>query len=241
MNQTKRSLSIREISRRTGVPESTLRYYRSLFPEHIPTLGSGRSRRHPDGAVTVFLRIASLFAAGESRTTVRRELQGGPPGEESVGRSEDGESPVELTRGYQVEVAQPPGRLGHQELEQLLTAMMVRDRELVAMHRDLLELLEKLIHTLGSLAGTPAWRRGDRLEPAVPPPRLEPTVGARPESDAEQREAPADALELERLGESLQRERETVERLRRARMELEQRLARLEREEGERKKGRRRR
>jgi DNA-binding transcriptional MerR regulator len=241
MNRTKGSLSIREISRRTGVPESTLRYYRSLFSEHIPTLGSGRNRRHPEGAMTVFLRIAGLFAAGESRTTVRRELQGGPPGAESVGRSEDGESPVELTRGYRVEVAQPPGRLAPQELEQLLTAMMVRDRELVAMHRDLLELLEKLIHTLGSLAGTPAWRSGDRLEPAIPPPRLEPTVGARPESDAEEREAPAGPLELERLRESLQRERETVERLRRARMELEQRLTKLEREGGERKKGRRRR
>ncbi|MGD2153019.1 MAG: MerR family transcriptional regulator [Gemmatimonadales bacterium] len=240
MNQTKRPLSIRDISRRTGVPESTLRYYRSLFPEHIPTLGSGRKRRHPEAAVTVFQRIASLFAAGESRGTVRRELQGGPSTAESDGRSEPGGSPVHLTRGYPVQVAEPPGRLGPQELEQLLTAMMVRDRELVAMHRDLLELLEKLIRTLGSLAGAPAWRGGDRLEPAIAPPRDEPAVGARSRSDREEREAPAGSPELERLRDSLQRERETVERLRRARLELEQRLARLEREGGSKERRKRR-
>jgi transposase-like protein len=238
MNRTQGSLSIREISRRTGVPESTLRYYRSLFPEYIPTLGSGRNRRHPEGAVSVFLRIASLFANGETRGTVRRELQGGQPVAQSVESSQDGESSVELTRAYPVEVA-PPGRLAPQELEQLLTAMLVRDRELVTMHRDLLELLEKLIHTLGSLAGSPAWRRGERLEPAIPPPRHEPGMPDRGRSDAEEQQTPG-PLELERLRESLQRERETVERLRRARMELEQRLTKLEREGGKKERRKRR-
>ncbi|NIN71827.1 MAG: MerR family transcriptional regulator [Gemmatimonadetes bacterium] len=232
MNRTQGSLSIREISRRTGVPESTLRYYRSLFPEYIPTLGSGRKRRHPEGAVNVFLRIASLFANGETRGTVRRELQGGPPPAERGERSQDGETSVELTRALPVEVAEPPGRLAPQELEQLLAAMLVRDRELVTMHRDLLELLEKLIHTLGSLAGSPAWNYGDRLEPAIPPPRQEPAIATRGRSDSEEQQTPGGPLELERLRDSLQRERETVERLRRARLELEQRLARLEREEG---------
>ncbi len=240
MNQTQGTLSIREISRRTGVPESTLRYYRSLFPEYIPTLGSGRNRRHPEGAVSVFLRIASLFAAGETRVTVRRELRGDPSMEDRVERSQDGESSAELTRAFPVELAGAPGRLAPQELEQLLTAMLVRDRELVTMHRDLLELLEKLIHTLGSLAGSPAWKYGDRLEPAIPPPRGDLGVPDRGRPDAEEQQTPAGPLELERLRESLQRERETVERLRRARLELEQRLARLEREggKGERRKRR---
>jgi DNA-binding transcriptional MerR regulator len=220
MNQTTGSLSIREISRRTGVPESTLRYYRSLFPEHIPTLGSGRNRRHPEDAVAIFLRISSLFAAGESRGTVRRELQGRPPLDAAAPRSEDGALPVEVTRGYQLEVAAHPGRLRPQELEQLVTAMMVRDRELVSMHRDLLELLEKLIHTLGLLAGGRAGAWGlDRVDAALKPPPPEPV--AEPVSASE-------SLELERLRESLQREQEMVERLRRARLELERRLTRLE-------------
>jgi DNA-binding transcriptional MerR regulator len=239
MNRVQASLSIREISRRTGVPESTLRYYRSLFPEHIPTLGSGRNRRHPEAAISVFLRIASLFAAGATRSIVRRQLQSGPPVAEPNEHFQDGESPVELTRAYPVELAGAPGHLRSQELEQLLTAMLVRDRELVAMHRDLLELLEKLIHTLGSLAGTPTWQRGDRLEPAIPPPRHDPTAAARPQSETEEQGAPAGPLEFERLRETLQRERQTVERLRRARLELEQRLARLEREEGSKERGKR--
>lgn len=188
----------------------------------------------------MFLRIASLFAAGETRGTVRRELQAEPSLEGGVERSRDGESSVKLTRALPVEVAGPPGRLAPQELEQLLTAMLVRDRELVTMHRDLLELLEKLIHTLGSLAGSPAWQYGDRLEPAIPPPRHEPGMADRETSNAEERQTPAGPLEFERLRESLQRERETVERLRRARLELEQRLARLEREGAEGKKRQRR-
>ncbi|UCC81674.1 MAG: hypothetical protein JSW46_11730, partial [Gemmatimonadota bacterium] len=173
------------------------------------------------------------------RVSVRRELRGGPPEEERVERSQDGESSAELTRAFPVEVAGPRGRLAPQELEQLLAAMLVRDRELVTMHRDLLELLEKLIHTLGSLAGSPAWKHVDRLEPAIPPPRHDPGIVDRGGSDAEEQQT-AGPLELERLRESLQRERETVERLRRARLELEQRLARLEREEGKGKRRKRR-
>jgi hypothetical protein len=117
--------------------------------------------------------------------------------------------------------------------------MMVRDRELATMHRELLELLEKLIHALGSMAGARVgWTATSSLESAIPPPRPEPATAAA--SEPTQAEPPSgdDSPELQRLRESLAREQETVERLRKARLELEQRLARLKREEG--KRGRRR-
>lgn len=232
MNERAGLLSVREISRRTGLPESTLRYYRRLFAEYIPSVGSGRGRRHPEEAVAVFQRISRLFAAGESRGAILRELGGGRVRFQPAAADYVSEGPpaVEFTPRHELAVAEPEGVVRSRDVEKLLTAMMVRDRELVTMHRDLLELLEKLIHTLGSLAA--AWtgvgrRVASDTEFAIPP-----AVEATAERPA------VEALELERLRESLARERETVERLRRARLELEQRLARLEREEGERKRRR---
>jgi DNA-binding transcriptional MerR regulator len=231
MNERAGLLSVREISRRTGLPESTLRYYRKLFGECIPTVGRGRARRHPEAAVVVFQRISRLFAAGESRGAILRELgaSGARPGPGAADYVSEGPPAVDLTPRYELAVAEPEGGLRSRELEKLLTAMMVRDRELVTMHRDLLELLEKLIHTLGSLAA--AWaglgaRGASDTELAIPP------------GEAAVERLAVESLELERLRESLARERETVERLRRARLELEQRLARLEREEGERRRRR---
>ncbi len=179
--------------------------------------------------MAVFQRIAQLFAAGESRNAVRRELAGTSSTPDTAVDRGEGESPLALSRRYPMEVAGSTDRLQSREIERLLTAMMVRDRDLAAMHRELLELLEKLIHALASVAGAraPDWRQGG-WEAAIPPGRSEPA----PAPPAADRAAtPPESVELERLRDSLARERETVERLRRARMELEQRLTRLEKEE----------
>jgi DNA-binding transcriptional MerR regulator len=226
------SFSIREVARRTGIPESTLRYYRSVFSELIPTLGAGRERRHPEEALPAFLLIARLFAAGESRGAVRRELQQaqGAPGHELVdsegGRAEAVPATAEERR-YEITLAQGGGLRRH-ELEGLVGAMLVRDRELAAMHRDLIDLVGKLINVVGSLAAEGGARvaRPSAWEPTLAPPAV-PAPAQPPPGDASQ------GLEVERLRDSLARERETVERLRRARLELEQRLARLERDLGE--------
>ena len=103
---------------------------------------------------------------------------------------------------------------------------MVRDRELAAMHRELLDMVGQLIHAMGQMAGaqTAAF---DRPEMAIPPP---PEAQAEAQAEAKPAAPEGDALELERLRDNLTRERETVERLRKARLELEQRLSKLERE-----------
>jgi DNA-binding transcriptional MerR regulator len=226
------SLSIREISRRTGIPESTLRYYRSLFPDCIPTIGVGRARRHPDDALPVFARIARLFNAGESRTAVRRELQldGAATGDGAVADPDFVilEEAHERPRArYEIARAEPPGQLTSRDLEDMISAMLMRDRELAAMHRELLELVEQLIRTLGPLVGArsgagPVGPPFGPLEPAIEP--------VRPADPAAEPSSTNDDLEVEQLRDRLARERETVERLRKARLELEQRVARLERE-----------
>jgi DNA-binding transcriptional MerR regulator len=212
-------LSIREIARRTGVPESTLRYYRSIFAEHIPTDGAGRSRRHPDDAVQVFKLISSMFARGASRASVRDELESlRLNGEPLVTRGSPDANPHDET-ATRYEITRAETQLPRQDLESLITAMLIRDRELVTMHRELLEMAGQLLHAVGRLAGArPAAPVAP--EAGIPPPREEETA-ASPDDDP---------LELEKLRQSLAKERDMVERLRHARLELEQRLAKLERE-----------
>lgn len=227
MNQFDAALSIREISRRISVPESTLRYYRKLFGELVPTAGMGRSRRHPESAVGLFREISQRFAAGESRARIRRlleEMGERPPGsEEASGIAGEAYKPVhavDVARPHSTDVAPPRGRLHDQDVERLLTAMMVRDRELSSVHRELIEMVGQLITTLGSLAKgrLPDESAAESARQSSVQPSLTPASPA------------TETPEIQRLRETLERERVTIERLRHARVELERRLTRLERE-----------
>lgn len=237
-------LSIREISRRIGVPESTLRYYRSLFPEQIPTLGSGRHRRHPEHAVPVFRLISDLFADGESRKRILRRLKGmrddapesGSAADSSVLRMSEVQVSPKSERP--LDVAGLPRRAPAGDFEGFVAALMSRDRELMAMHRDLLDLVGRLLASFeakkpGAEARPEAATRAAATAGAAAPdkegwgetvPPTEASVGAPDTADAER--------QLDQLRKSLEREREMVERLRRAKLEIEQRLGRFERGEG---------
>lgn len=231
-------LSIREIARRIDVPESTLRYYRNAFAAYIPTVGTGRSRRHPEDAVEIFRTISRFFAAGETRETIRNSLAGarlGQPGSQGiieVKRPSERQLSLDIDVSDAVEVVQSGGRLRTREVEQLITAMMVRDREIAQMHRDLLKLVTRMLETLEARLvparepeGRGAAVGGQRASsPAPPPPPATPQAPGR--------------QELERLRETLVVERETVERLRRAKLELEHQVARVEREGKSEKRGR---
>jgi DNA-binding transcriptional MerR regulator len=227
MSGASEGLSIREIARRTDLPESTLRYYRNVFAELIPTVGRGRNRRHPEEAVQRFLLIASLFSAGESRTTVRRELlhAADVAGEDveiideslSARPNSGSDRRYPITRADRTYLTSP-------ELEDLLAALLMRDRELAAMHRELLEMVGQLLHALGRLADVRPASATVRPEAAIPPPPPEPDRADEPGASAD------GPLEVEQLRDTLARERETVERLRKARLELERRVSRLERE-----------
>lgn len=236
-------LSIREISRRTGVPESTLRYYRSLFPGQIPTLGSGRHRRHPEHAVPVFRQISDLFADGESREGILRQLKETHPDAAESGSAAASrvlrmsEAQVSPELEHPLDVSGLPRRVPAGDFEGFVAALMARDRELMAMHRGLLDLVGRLIATFEAKKPVAEARPEAAIhEPATtqaPPPNeasgdgttaTEGSVGSPDSADAEK--------QLEQLRQSLEREREMVERLRRAKLEIEQRLARFERDEG---------
>lgn len=221
MSESEARLSIREISRRIDVPESTLRYYRNSFGPYIPTVGSGRNRRHPEEAVEVYKTISRLFAAGESRETIRSRLEAARQGEgpiewSDVERPPPGQLNLDIADIEPVEVFRGGGSLRAREIEQLISALTLRDRELTQMHRELLEVLTRLIEVMESRIVAVAADRS--LEPGSETAAAEAGV-------LEER-----LEEIDALRDSLAQEQETVERLRRAKLELEQRLIRLERE-----------
>lgn len=53
-------LTLKEIAKDLGVPESTLRKYREMFGAFIPSIGSGRSRRYKEEATEILSEIRNL-------------------------------------------------------------------------------------------------------------------------------------------------------------------------------------
>jgi DNA-binding transcriptional MerR regulator len=69
-----RLLSVAEIARRLGVPESTVHYWKNRFAQHLPSTGAGRQKRFRPEAVEVFRVIAEMFSLGHSAADVMDAL-----------------------------------------------------------------------------------------------------------------------------------------------------------------------
>jgi transposase-like protein len=67
-------LSIRDISQQLGIPQSTLRYYRDIFMEYLPSCGAGKKRRFFKEAVEVFAVIAKGMQQNKPATEINAEL-----------------------------------------------------------------------------------------------------------------------------------------------------------------------
>lgn len=74
MSPEERLLSVAEIARRLGVPESTVHYWKNRFAQHLPSSGSGRQKRFRPEAVEVFRVIAEMFSLGHSAQDVMEAL-----------------------------------------------------------------------------------------------------------------------------------------------------------------------
>ena len=62
--------TLRQLADQLSLPESTVRYYRDAFLDHIPSVGTGRRRRYPAQAVAVLRSIAKAYAAGRPRNEI---------------------------------------------------------------------------------------------------------------------------------------------------------------------------
>lgn len=74
MSSDERLLSVAEIARRLGVPESTVHYWKNRFAQHLPSAGAGRQKRFKPEAVEVFRVIAEMFSLGHSAQDVMETL-----------------------------------------------------------------------------------------------------------------------------------------------------------------------
>jgi DNA-binding transcriptional MerR regulator len=203
--------TIREIAQELNLPESTVRYYRDAFPEHIATVGTGRRRRYPGEAIAVLRSIADGYGKGQSRDEVEAELFGGPP-------------PVR---------ARPKPRAAPQETDELLATILDGERErreaMWQIAREIVRLgeaIERQQVVLGEITEQLTAQANRTLPPGEP---VEPEAAlATPELageleieiDAAPETVPDDGMvqleeELQALQAELANERELVERLRR--------------------------
>ncbi len=57
-------LKVSDIAKRLEIPESTVRYYRDRFPQFVPAVGEGRSKRYRPEALAVLRFIAESLRSG---------------------------------------------------------------------------------------------------------------------------------------------------------------------------------
>jgi DNA-binding transcriptional MerR regulator len=69
-------LTIKEISKRLQIPESTLRWYRDKFSDYLPASGEGRQKRYSLDSLNVFRFIASAMREGKTVAEVAVLLSG---------------------------------------------------------------------------------------------------------------------------------------------------------------------
>ncbi len=67
-------LSIKDISQELGIPQSTLRYYRDLFMDYLPSTGEGKKKRFYPDAIAVFQAIAKGMHQNKNADDITHEL-----------------------------------------------------------------------------------------------------------------------------------------------------------------------
>ncbi len=92
-------LTLRQLAEVLQLPESTVRYYRDAFIDHLPSVGKGRRRRYPAEAIPVLRSIATSYAAGRSRAEIIADIHdhtGSQPSSVAVTGSEQSQRTVPL-------------------------------------------------------------------------------------------------------------------------------------------------
>ncbi|HEY8394946.1 MAG TPA: MerR family transcriptional regulator [Thermaerobacter sp.] len=70
-----RLLTLAEIARRLGLPESTVRYYRNRFRAYVPSVGEGKTRRYRPEALDVLRFVADAIRAGVPAEDIEAALR----------------------------------------------------------------------------------------------------------------------------------------------------------------------
>ena len=237
--------TLREIADQLSLPESTVRYYRDAFLDHIPSVGTGRRRRYPEPALAVLRTIAGAYASGRSRPEILALIDGVSP----TATVETGAPPPQRARRARAHEMTEVTNLdllaaivdGEREQREALWQMA---QEIVRL-TEVLEAQEKVLGELSEHTGmlgrapeplsyitaaavrppalgqgsAPAPRPATPVAPATPTPATEPpTAIITPPAAA----LPTGTSNIERLRQELESERALADRLREAKLKLEQ-------------------
>jgi len=266
--------TLRELADQLSLPESTVRYYRDAFLDHIPSVGTGRRRRYPLAALAVLRSIAKGYGSGLSHAEILGQMDGEPaaPAARPVAgptrprRRAHARETAEVTNLDLLAAIVDGEREQREALWQMAQEIVRLTGVLESQEKVLTEIGEHTGFTLGAgqpqaflagdVAAPPALGRGAAEPPApaaafVPSPVSEPASEPRPapapswlqELSPRPVSAPtvplesvprppmpglADPSEIERLRQELDSERQLVDRLREAKLRLEQRTAEAE-------------
>jgi DNA-binding transcriptional MerR regulator len=269
--------TLRELADQLSLPESTVRYYRDAFLDHIPSVGTGRRRRYPPAAVAVLRSIATGYGTGLSRAEILRRMDGAPTaaaaepvaGAPKPRRRSAAADTAEVTNLDLLAAIVDGEREQREALWQMAQEIVRLTEVLESQEKVLAEIGDHTGFTLGAgeprpflagqVAAPPALGRGASEPPAPPPapptppappstptqeahrapaprsswlqdPGSSPPVkpGPLPGSAARAAATPADPSEIGRLRQELEAERQLVDRLREAKLKLEQRTAEAE-------------
>jgi DNA-binding transcriptional MerR regulator len=221
-----RLLTMREIARELGLPESTVRYYRDAFAGYLPAVGTGRRRRYPLEAIPLLRVVAEGYAQNRARTEIEHAL-GELLGGDGAAAIPAAELPAPLARAPHTDEILATVLDGERERREVMWQMareLVRLGEAIERQQLLLTHLAERVDSVGRAlpaAGTgTAPHEGDGAgDAAAAEDAAAAGGGAAP--------APPDD-ELEALRLELARERDLVERLRRSRLDFERRAAEAE-------------
>lgn len=248
-------LTLRQLAEELKLPESTVRYYRDAFLDHIPSVGTGRRRRYPPEAAAVLRSIAKSYSAGRSRPEIIAGIhaqQGTTAPTITVGAERPSRAvPLEEVTNLDLLAAILDGEREQRDALWQMAKEIVRLTEVLeSQDKVLTGIADKagiVVNTshrvtggaapVASLAAPAAASSAidasaSSAAPSPPMPRpIEPIFGV-----PAPRPAPAErAVELppsreaggdmDRLRSELEKERELVERLREAKLQLEHRAA----------------
>ncbi len=174
-------LTLRQLAAQLALPESTIRYYRDAFLDHIPSVGTGRRRRYPSQAVAVLRSIARSYASGQSRGDIARALEQHAPRPATVATAAQHSAPTRAMD--EVSNLDLLGAILDGEREQR-DALWQMAKEIVRL-TGVLEGQDKVLGEIADRAGVVVSGR-----PAVAAPAARPALSA-PNPMAEAAPAPA--------------------------------------------------
>ena len=222
--------TLRELAQQLNLPESTVRFYRNSFAAFLPAVGDGRRRRYSPEALGLFRFIAESFARNQRRediVAVLSEMTGIDASEASVLPPLTERPAVRPAQVPAVARRPAPPTASDETMATLLDGERDRREVMWQIAREIVRLGEAVERQHLILEGM-ARRLDQQAGHLLPAPGEVPVRAPAREETSPGETSQALAAELGRLREELKQERELVERLRRAKLQIERRASEAE-------------